>query len=51
MCDHLFAEDAMQNNELYMSKTEHLSVLKQAGFISIDIQLEIQGLCLFECKV
>lgn len=51
MCDHLFAEDAMQNNELYMSKTEHLSVLKQAGFISIDIQLVIQGLCLFECKV
>jgi len=51
VCDHLFAEDAMQNNELYMSKTEHLSVLKQAGFISIDIQLEIQGLCLFECKV
>ncbi|MCU4412445.1 class I SAM-dependent methyltransferase [Acinetobacter sp. WU_MDCI_Axc73] len=51
VCDHLFAENAMQNNELYMSKTENSSVLKQAGFKSVDIPLEIQGLCLFECKV
>lgn len=51
VCDHLFAEDAMQNNELYMSKTEHLKFFQDAGFTQVRIPLEIQGLCLFECKV
>ncbi|WP_151980641.1 class I SAM-dependent methyltransferase [Acinetobacter guerrae] len=51
VCDHLFAEDAMQNNELYMSETEHLKVFQDTGFTQVRIPLEIQGLCLFECKV
>ncbi|OTG63580.1 hypothetical protein B9T25_13890 [Acinetobacter sp. ANC 4470] len=49
ICDHLFAESAMTNNEIYMSKQEHLVRLQQAGFTQIEIPLEIKGLCIFEC--
>ena len=49
LCDHLFAESAMTNNELYMSKQEHLVSLQQAGFTQIEISLEIKGLCVFKC--
>lgn len=50
VCDHLYAEDAMQNNDLYMSKHEHKQALESAGFSDIRISLELKGLCLFECK-
>lgn len=49
VCDHLYAENAMQNNELYMSKNEHINALTYAGFSNIRIALNINGLCLFEC--
>ncbi|MFH7766177.1 class I SAM-dependent methyltransferase [Acinetobacter sp. BSP-28] len=48
VCDHLFADGAMTNHELYMSKQEHLDNLQQAGF-EIAIPMEIRGLCLFQC--
>ncbi|WP_322853470.1 hypothetical protein [Acinetobacter sp. ANC 3903] len=46
VCDHLFAENAMSNSELYMSKQEHLDCLQQK---EIAIPLEIKDLCIFEC--
>ena len=49
VCDHLFAENAMSNSELYMSKQEHLDCLQQAEFKEIEISLEIKGLCVFNC--
>ena len=49
ICDHLFAQDGMNNNELYMSKQEHLVSLQQAGFTQIEMSLEIKGLCVFKC--
>ncbi len=41
----------MTNNELYMSKQEHLVSLQQAGFTQIEISLEIKGLCVFKCHL
>lgn len=49
VCDHIFASDAMSNNDLYMSKHEHFQSLKYAGFTDIELVKEIKGLCLFEC--
>ncbi|MBJ8453517.1 class I SAM-dependent methyltransferase [Acinetobacter bereziniae] len=49
VCDHIFADEAMQNNELYMSKHEHFQCIKQAGYTDIELVKEIKGLCLFEC--
>ena len=51
VCDHLCAAHAMQNDQLYMTKQEHLDALEQAAFKQIKIPLEIQGLCLFEMNV
>ena len=51
VCDHLCAEHAMQNNQLYMSQNEHLQCLNTAGFNSVKIALERQGLCLFTVKI
>lgn len=51
VCDHIYAPDAMKNNELYMSKDEHLKSFKQAGFNQVELVKEMQGLCLFECYV
>lgn len=50
ICDHIFAEDAMQNNQLYMSKDEHVQALKDAQFFEIIQPLVFKGLCLFQCK-
>ena len=50
VCDHLCAPNAMQNDQLYMNKQEHLDALGQATFQEIKIPLEIEGLCLFEMK-
>lgn len=49
VCDHIFAPDAMQNNQLYMSKKEHFQSLKNAGFKNIELIKDEKGLCLFEC--
>lgn len=49
VCDHLYAEGAMTNNELYMSEQEHLDCLQQAGFTQIKIAMQIKGLCVFNC--
>ena len=49
ICDHIFAPDAMQNNELFMSKHEHFQSIKQAGYSDIELVKELKGLCLFEC--
>ena len=51
VCDHIFAPDAMQNNELYMSKYEHFECLKQADYKHVDLVKERQGLCLFLIKI
>ncbi|MCU4336508.1 class I SAM-dependent methyltransferase [Acinetobacter dispersus] len=51
VCDHLCAAHAMQNDQLYMTKQEHLDALKQAFFTQIKIPLEIEGLCLFEMNM
>ncbi|EPF88207.1 hypothetical protein GCM10025882_27200 [Acinetobacter gyllenbergii] len=48
VCDHLCAAHAMQNDQLYMTKQEHLDALEQASFTQIKMPLEIEGLCLFE---
>lgn len=49
ICDHIYANDAMQNNQLYMSPSEHIAALQQADFIHIKRPLVFKGLCLFEC--
>ena len=51
VCDHLWAPHAMQNNQLYMNKQEHLDALSQASFQEIKMPLEIEGLCLFEMSL
>ena len=51
VCDHLCAPHAMQNNQLYMNKQEHLDALSQASFQEIKMPLEIEGLCLFEMSL
>lgn len=51
VCDHLFAENAMQNNQLYMSQQEHLAALNQASFSQVKVVMEKSGLCLFESAV
>lgn len=48
VCDHLCAPHAMQNDQLYMNKQEHIGALKEASFENIKMPLEIEGLCLFE---
>ena len=51
VCDHLCAPQAMQNDQLYMTKQEHLDALEQASFKTIKVPLEIEGLCLFEMSL
>jgi len=51
VCDHLCAAHAMQNDQLYMTKQEHLDALEQASFKAIKMPLEIEGLCLFEMSL
>ncbi|WP_332604849.1 class I SAM-dependent methyltransferase [Acinetobacter sp. ESBL14] len=51
VCDHLCAAHAMQNDQLYMTKQEHLDALEQASFTQIKMPLEIEGLCLFEMNL
>ncbi|WP_343619596.1 class I SAM-dependent methyltransferase [Acinetobacter proteolyticus] len=51
VCDHLCAAHAMQNDQLYMTKQEHLDALEQASFKQIKMPLEIAGLCLFEMNL
>jgi ubiquinone/menaquinone biosynthesis C-methylase UbiE len=50
VCDHLYAPDAMQNNELYMSVAEHVKAFQDANFKKCTIALEIKGLCVFKCN-
>ncbi|MDQ9021391.1 class I SAM-dependent methyltransferase [Acinetobacter sichuanensis] len=50
VCDHIFAPHAMQNHDLYMSTQEHVQSLKSAGFKDIDLVMQKESLCLFECK-
>ncbi|MDH0030298.1 MULTISPECIES: class I SAM-dependent methyltransferase [Acinetobacter] len=51
VCDHLCAPHAMQNDQLYMNKQEHIDALKAASFENIKMPLEIEGLCLFEMRL
>lgn len=51
VCDHVFADNAMSNNELFMSKQEHVHSLKAANFKDVDLVMEKHGLCLFEAKL
>lgn len=51
VCDHLCVPHAMQNNQLYMNKQEHLDAFSQASFQEIKMPLEIEGLCLFEMSL
>ena len=50
VCDHLYAPDAMQNNELYMSVAEHVKAFQDAKFKNCTIALQIKGLCVFKCN-
>lgn len=48
ICDHLAQPDGnMQNNELYMTRQEHLNALTEASFQHIDQGLCLEGLQLF----
>lgn len=48
VCDHLVHPDGkMQNNELYMSRQEHLDAFAQSGFHQIRQALFLEGLQLF----
>lgn len=51
VCDHLCAPYAMQNDQLYMNKQEHLDAFSLASFQEIKMPLEIEGLCLFEMSL
>ncbi|MHA3982045.1 class I SAM-dependent methyltransferase [Acinetobacter venetianus] len=51
VCDHLCAPHAMQNDQLYMNKQEHIGALKEASFENIKMPLETEGLCLFEMSL
>lgn len=51
ICDHIVADGAMTNTELYMTIQEHIQCLQLAGFMHVKLAKEIKGLCLFECKV
>lgn len=52
ICDHLAKPDGnMQNSDLYMNIQEHLNALEQANFNHIEMPLNIEGLCLFVCKL
>lgn len=50
VCDHLYADDAMSNNELYMSMEEHFKTFEQAGFRQVHVLKQIKGLCAFSCQ-
>ena len=50
VCDHIFAPDAMQNNDLYMSIDEHEEALKHAGFQNIAFIKNLKGLALFRVQ-
>ncbi|NWK75604.1 class I SAM-dependent methyltransferase [Acinetobacter sp. SwsAc6] len=50
VCDHIYASDAMQNNELYMSIDEHEEGLTQAGFNKIKFIKNLKGLALFRVQ-
>lgn len=51
VCDHVFASDAMQNNQLYMSVAEHFQSLEEAEYTQVELIKDYKGLCLFECKL
>ena len=51
VCDHIYATDAMQNNQLYMSKQEHLQSLADAEYKQVELIKDYKGLYLFECKI
>lgn len=51
VCDHVFASDAMQNNQLYMSTSEHFQSLEDAEYTNVELIKNYKGLCLFECKL
>lgn len=51
VCDHVFAVEAMQNNQLYMSVEEHFQSLESAKYQQVKLIKDYKGLCLFECKL
>ena len=51
VCDHVFAAEAMQNNQLYMSVEEHFQSLEKAAYKQVILIKDYKGLCLFECKI
>lgn len=51
VCDHVFAAEAMQNNQLYMSVEEHFQSLENAAYRQVALIKDYKGLCLFECEV
>ena len=46
--DHLCAEYAMKNHQLYMTVQEHLDALKAVDFKNMSLELEIEGLACFK---
>lgn len=51
VCDHIFASDAMQNNQLYISVVEHFQSFEEAEYTQVELIKDYKGLCLFECKL
>lgn len=50
LCDHVYAPDGMQNNQLYMSASEMKTSLMSIGFQQIHLAWQHQGMCFFVCE-
>ncbi|MGE8539835.1 class I SAM-dependent methyltransferase [Acinetobacter sp. ANC 3813] len=50
VCDHIFAPDAQQNNQLYMSVEEHLKAFKTAGISDAEFIQNFKGLAVFKAQ-
>ena len=51
VCDHIFAPDAQQNNQLYMSVDEHLAAFENAGFTTAEFIQNLKGLAVFKVQI
>ncbi|WP_416202597.1 class I SAM-dependent methyltransferase [Acinetobacter sp. ANC 5054] len=51
VCDHIFAPDAQQNNQLYMSVDEHLTAFEIAEFKTTEFIQNLKGLAVFKVQI
>ena len=50
VCDHIFAPDGQQNNQLYMSIGEHLATFSNAAFRDVQFIQNLKGLAVFKAQ-